>query len=139
MPISDPEKNREYQRNWARNKKAGLPTRQIRTKMPAEERQRRRRLAAHQWEKDIRRKRDEVFGTECKICGAKKEGRLRMFLHKKDGQSHKCCSAVIRQALQHPEDWIRLCGKCHDGVHFCMKWLGLTWDEIWAIVKKPRG
>jgi hypothetical protein len=58
-----------------------------------------------------------------------------MCLHRKDGQLHGSSTAQILRAMKEPEKWVKLCGKCHDGVHFCMKYLGLSWSDIYKNVK----
>ncbi|KKK93884.1 hypothetical protein LCGC14_2688440, partial [marine sediment metagenome] len=38
---------------------------------------------------------------------------------------------TLRQVQkENPEDYVRLCFRCHYGVHWVMKHFGLTWEEI---------
>lgn len=70
--------------------------------------------------------RDRVFGMKCKICGHEKN----LDLHRKSGESHQASFEWIRVAIKHPNEWVRLCNKCHTGSHFCMDVFGWTWDDI---------
>ena len=78
----------------------------------------------------LRAKRDEVFGVKCKICSSI----IRLCLHRKDGKKHYMNETQLAQALKHPEEWIRLCGKCHDGIHWVMQYFNLSWSEIESLL-----
>ena len=32
----------------------------------------------------------------------------------------------------HKDEYVRVCGLCHAGIHWCMTALGLTWEDIMA-------
>ena len=74
----------------------------------------------------LQKQRDEVFGKKCSIC----DSTIRLCLHRKDGKPHRRNETSLKQAIEKPEDWIRLCGKCHDGIHWVMKYFHLSWEEI---------
>lgn len=74
---------------------------------------------------------DEMYGEECFFCGHQKVG----IIHKKDGIPHQRLILMGWDALHdlkanHKEEYVRLCGLCHAGVHWCMKRLSLTWEDI---------
>lgn len=75
---------------------------------------------------NLRMKRDEIFGKICKICKSTK----RLCLHKKDGRAHYTDQYTLKKALENPQEWVRLCRYCHDGVHWCMKYLGWEYNTI---------
>lgn len=51
--------------------------------------------------------------------------------HKKDGQPHsRNCEQTWQKIKDNPEDWVRLCGRCHDSIHWIMKHFHLSWNEI---------
>lgn len=72
----------------------------------------------------------ELLGRVCLSC--KWEGKV--YFHKKDGQPHGKHTALL--VLKNPEQFVILCHHCHEAVHWVMKHLGLTWDEISAHLDK---
>lgn len=74
---------------------------------------------------------DIVFGVRCFICNSPKYPRL----HRKDGKNHPTTLGWLRKALEKPEEWVRLCNRCHNGVHFCMEVFGWDWDTILNHIK----
>lgn len=130
IPYKDKQKNREYQREWARRKKLGLPTSKKRVKLTENEIKKRNNECRREWRKNLRKKRDEVFGIECFFCGISRKDNKRMFLHKKDGKRHRSSTKELRKAIKEKEKWVLLCGKCHEGVHFCMNIFGMRWNDI---------
>jgi len=86
-----------------------------------------------EWRWRIRRKADEVFGTKCFFC----ENRKKLTLHNKKGERHPTW-LTARLALRNPIEWVRLCHKCHRGVHFCMEAMGMDWEEIETVVRSKR-
>lgn len=127
MPYKDRQKQREYQREWTRRKRKKLPTAwKPRKAMSIEE----QKLRANKHKKEVRKTlqkiRDEIWGTKCFFCPRTKN----LVLHKKSGEKHHSRTVDVKEAVKEPEKWVRLCRVCHTGVHFCMKFLGLTWDEI---------
>lgn len=126
MPFKDKDKNRKYQREWARKKSRGLPTRSKRNMLSDEERKTRDRQSWHKYQDKLHALRDKTWGIQCAICHIRKA----VHLHKKDGTKHGYCLSELKKALAHPEQWIRLCHWCHIGVHFCMNYLNWNWDTI---------
>jgi len=73
----------------------------------------------------------DVFGPSCFFCS----NEVVRIIHRKDGRKHKLLSSMglgeLRRLIETEKDeYVRLCGICHKGVHWCMRWLGLNWDEI---------
>jgi hypothetical protein len=78
--------------------------------------------------KELKMSRDILLGTKCTICGSI----IRLCCHKKDGQPHDYghCEKTWQMIRDNPEEWVRLCGRCHDSIHWIMKYFHLSWDEI---------
>lgn len=130
MPYKDIEKNREYQRNWVKLKRAGLPTRI--TPKPTPE-----SIHTHQLETNRRyrhKKRQyiiEMFGDKCTICGKKRIA----IIHRKDGKPHikfanLSLSGLKKEIQEHGNEYARVCGICHSGIHWAMKYLNLKWEDF---------
>ncbi len=122
--AQDGDQHRAYMREWARRKRAGLPTRTTPIRTPEEiiesARERRRRYRKRAMD-DVNR----IFGKSCQICGLP---HVQGF-HRKDGQKHDTtCTPLL--ARREPEKWARLCFSCHHGVHFCMRFLKWDWERI---------
>lgn len=139
MPIYDIKKKKEYDRKWHENKRKGLPTRTTPI-IPINERAGRRkkvRQKANQKRKSVRRKAiEDKFGKEwtdgtvrCEICC----GRYYLTLHRKDGLLHRLWQAMTKEQFNEmiqSNDYTIICYDCHKHVHWCMKWLSLTWEQI---------
>jgi len=81
------------------------------------------------------KERDRVWGYKCFLCSSK----IRLCLHNKKFEPHEANASNISKALKEPEKWVRLCGKCHDGTHFCKEILGLEWGDIIELLsQEPR-
>ena len=54
-------------------------------------------------------------------------------IHRKDGAKHKrpkdMTNAEFNEFLK-SDDYILLCCACHASVHWCMRYLKMTWEEI---------
>ena len=76
--------------------------------------------------------RDEIFGTECRLCGKSYE-----HVHRKDGKSHKSHILWSRKSLLklNPDEWVALCEPCHRVTHSLMRAYGFEWDFIEEKVK----
>jgi len=132
MPYKDKQKQREYQREWIRRKRLGITTAfRPKTKMSKLEREKRH----NEWRRETWKKRneeiDKVFGIKCFICSSTKYLRL----HKKDGTSHPTNLSWLKKVLENPDEWVKLCNRCHNGVHFCMEMFGWSWDAFSSIGK----
>jgi len=73
----------------------------------------------------------EIFGSKCTVCD--KVG--IMIIHRKDGQKHKVfgvmnMTEIKKEVENHREEYVRVCGICHAGIHWAMEYLGLTWNDI---------
>ena len=72
--------------------------------------------------------REKLFGTECFFCTFER----RTVLHKKDGKKHKPSKtwSIAELKKVNPDEYVLLCYRCHLKVHWCMKYLGMIWEEI---------
>jgi len=75
---------------------------------------------------------EENLGKECFFCTFTE----RLQCHRKDGTPHKRLESMrvseFTQAMR-SGDFVRLCFRCHKSVHWCMKYLHLSWQEIATI------
>lgn len=130
MVYKDINENRVYQREWQRRKRLGISTKIKnggKTKKLSDIERRVRRNNYRKKHRDgLCKQRDMIFGNKCWICHSE----IRLCLHKKDGTPHRRGMKELYNAIKNPKGWVRLCGKCHDGGHFCMQRLGLSWNEI---------
>lgn len=124
MPYKDKQKNREYQREWSRRKRLGLPTR---TTVPLSDDERKKRHRTYQKEYRIQKRREAVklLGNQCFICGSKKS----LACHNKLGTPHHTSQTYVL-VVKNPERFVRLCRKCHNGIHWVMERFNMTWEEI---------
>ncbi len=76
--------------------------------------------------------RDEIFGTDCRLCGEPYE-----HVHRKDGKPHKSHILWSRKSLLklNPDDWAALCEGCHRVTHMLMRTYGFDWNQIETKVK----
>jgi len=73
----------------------------------------------------------ELIGDRCILCGKTPQTNQGFAFHEIYGEKHPYSgSSRLKYILEHPEDFVPLCRKCHTGVHFCMKFLGLTWNDL---------
>lgn len=130
MPYKDEQKQKEYQHNAYLRKKLGLPTRTTPISTPET-------IHEHQIERCKRyrqRKRQyiiKMFGDKCVICGR----RQIVIIHRKDGKPHKKFADMSLKQLKeelenHKDEYVRVCGICHAGIHWAMKYLNLKWENI---------
>jgi formate dehydrogenase assembly factor FdhD len=134
VPFKTIEERRKYVREWMYNKRHGLPTRT--TIRPTKEESREKRNIREQRYRKARRERSRkylefIYGKTCVICG---EERI-MIIHRKDGKKHKLFTNMsitqIKKELEsHKDEYVRVCGICHAGVHWAMTYLGLKWEDI---------
>jgi len=76
---------------------------------------------------------DEAFGRECYFCH-KSDGKV-INIHRKDGKPHKKIKEMSLDDIKdlvanHKDEYVAVCSLCHTAVHWCMKVLGLTWNEL---------
>lgn len=76
------------------------------------------------YKEERRREALRLLGGRCFFCGKIKKIRF----HKKDGKRHISDACLL--VLKNPGKFVLLCVGCHVGVHFCMRWLSMDWDEI---------
>lgn len=84
--------------------------------------------------RELRNKVIKAIGNRCVFCGVEDKyidtgKRLIGYLHFHEihGKEHDIHMEYI---LKHTEDFAPLCPRCHRGVHWCTKYLLMTWDEI---------
>lgn len=65
----------------------------------------------------------KIFGNKCEICGEM----YPLILHEIRGKKHTTSPYYV---LNHRKDFVILCRPCHVGVHFCMRFFGMMWQEI---------
>lgn len=133
MPYKDKQKNREYQKEWAKRKRGGIPTKIInRLSLTIEERKDRRKKQLIESSKRRRAKINrlimESIGNKCFICGST----LNLASHKKDGSKHHELNTieVIKQLMTDSNKWVRLCYPCHKSIHWIMKYFRWDWKKI---------
>jgi len=72
---------------------------------------------------------DRIVGPSCCFCGYD----VRLIVHRKDGTPHERFDTLsisrFTQELQTGQ-YARVCFKCHKAVHWAMKYLGMTWEEM---------
>jgi predicted transcriptional regulator len=75
--------------------------------------------------------RNVLFGSNCYFCGPIPEEKNRI-IHRKDGQLHRRSSLWTKEFLLklNRSEWEMLCQKHHRYVHWAMKRLGMSWDDI---------
>jgi AraC-like DNA-binding protein len=92
-----------------------------------EEREARKKEAQRRHQEKVNELRNELFGTECEICGDERE-----LIHRKDGKRH---SPYLIQSLKGlrsitPSDWAPVCKSCHLDVHALMRVKTFEWKAI---------
>lgn len=131
MVYKDKKVLRKYQRDWARRKRKGLPTRTtlIPKKLTEEEIRERKRQINGLHRKKKREIINKYLGTKCLFCKYER----RLITHRKDNKKHiRLMHLSLNNLTKELKDekYVYVCYHCHKGVHFCMKYLGLTWEEI---------
>lgn len=71
-----------------------------------------------------------LFGDRCCIC---REYEKRVLFHEIYGKPHLYTFRVV---LRNPEKFVLLCYNCHRIVHWCMKYLNMTWKDIFFKITK---
>lgn len=77
----------------------------------------------------LRERVGELLGNECSIC---ERTDIRLVAHQMSGKGHNSSGGTtsLKYAIDHPEEMVRLCYACHKGVHWAMKYLNMTWEDI---------
>lgn len=76
---------------------------------------------------------DAAIGSSCLFCGDKRRGTGGLVAHRTDGAEHKAFHRMGDSefaAAMHSGGYVRVCYKCHHGIHWAMEFLGLMWEEI---------
>lgn len=71
-----------------------------------------------------RKRVNDILGRKCYLCNRSPN---RIYSHEIHGKKHPSGPFYI---LNHIKDFVRLCGFCHQKIHWCMKHLNMTWEEI---------
>ncbi len=143
MTYKDPEKQREYQRQWQWNKRRKLNTNlkgKISTKylsiLEKEIRRKQIRKICHD-NQQIKRRNIKIkyLGDCCKICKINyiNNKRVRMVSHKKDGAPHKNLVKYTNQEFldaMKSGEFVLLCSLCHKRVHWLMQYFNFSWEQI---------
>ena len=77
------------------------------------------------------------IGDECLICKFKD----RITIHRKDGNNHKDFRDMSWDEINDivttdKNKYVSVCYKCHKNIHWCMKYLGMTWNEIYQLLNE---
>jgi len=120
-----------YQRNKERLKKLRLKNvenRRIWAKGYYYKNKDKIRAYQKEWKEKRRELIIKIFGNNCLICKKDINEITKPILHEIYGNPHPRGSS--RYFIYHSDDFILLCSRCHDFVHFCMQYLKMTWQEI---------
>lgn len=140
--VKNPEKYRLYQRNWRkknreeRNRKARIWFKENPDKRREYERQYRKNHRKEYNERRMKQNREkwievmEKLGSDCFFCHFR--GKRRISFHEKNGKKHLENPYYV---LKHLQDFVPLCEHCHKAIHFCIKYLSLSWKQIIEIHK----
>ena len=130
MVYKDKNKQKKYQQEWYQRKQKGLDTRIVKRKemSPKEIKESRNDSNKRHFQKK-KRIIEVSLGSVCTICGSIKTLRS----HRKDGKSHKDLTNISLSALNYEmknRTFVKLCSRCHGCVHWCMRYLGMSWGQI---------
>lgn len=133
------QKKRKYYRQFRNNPEKWRELLQERKKKRKEqpEKHRKWQKASYQRNKQKRKKTrierrkriKELLGAKCFFCSHED---THIECHEIYGKKHPSTGKYI---LDHLDDFIPLCNWCHSAVHWCMKYLGLSWNQILEMVK----
>lgn len=141
MAYKDPKVQKEYQHNWYLRKKAGTETK-TKPILSQEVKNERKRTLKNMQNRIIRQRKGKIIGdkigNKCFFCGYV----TRLQTHRKDGTEHTSLpnmskKDMISELSKNSNEYVRLCYKCHKSVHWCMIYLGLSWEQI-AERRQPR-
>jgi len=81
-------------------------------------------------QQELKKMREHLFGTECRICGVSKERTLA--IHRKDFTEHRQNKLWIKTELDdiNTDEWVSLCVACHRGVHWMHEQHSAEWNDI---------
>ena len=74
----------------------------------------------------------DYFGNKCFICG-KERNKERFELHEKNGEKH--ISHPMNEYME-KERFVLLCKQCHRSVHWCMKYLNMSWERLFSSLSR---
>ncbi|MHA1480083.1 MAG: hypothetical protein ACTSQZ_01495 [Candidatus Thorarchaeota archaeon] len=86
---------------------------------------------SNQYQQSLKKLRQSIFGTECKLCGTSNEERT-IAIHRKDFTEHKQNKLWLKGELDSIdyEEWVALCVACHRGVHWMHEQHSADWKDI---------
>jgi hypothetical protein len=79
-----------------------------------------------------------IFGSKCSICNS----RRYLALHRKDGEKHKRWQNMgwDRMIAEFtPNTYARVCISCHRHIHWCMRHLKLSYDDVVDLALRSKG
>ena len=83
-----------------------------------------------EWKEKQKSKALVALGNECIFCKSKKDLCCHNIFGRKHGNGF-----IYSIVLKNPDEYIRLCHRCHIGIHFCMKHLSLDFNQIKSMAK----
>lgn len=75
----------------------------------------------------------ESIGASCLFCGSTRTGTGGLTAHRKDGKDHRPFHMMGFQEFQDAMgsgDYVRVCYRCHHGVHWAMEFMSMDWKSI---------
>ena len=133
MPYKDPDKNREYQREWANRRRSGVETKIVNNpKVSEEEKNAKRKASQMKYRHQRKMQLAGHLGSHCFFCNVHVSEK-RLSAHRKDGKEHNDLHNMkkvdfLKEIASGAYE--RVCYKCHKHVHWCMDALKMSWDEI---------
>ena len=84
--------------------------------------------------------REDLFGTECRICRTSKDMRT-LAIHRKDFVEHdqNFLWKISNLRTLNPDEWVALCVACHRGIHWLKSKHGIEWENIENCLEKKDG
>jgi hypothetical protein len=141
MPFKNKIKNRKYQREWQWKRIRGLLTKSPikRKKMSKNELRERQRLTNKRCRKKKREYIFGIIGSHCIICEKKANT-----VHRIDNARHKAFEEmsmleVIEELSKNHDKYAPTCHNCHVNIHWCIRYLGITWEEVMDLVQRKHG
>ena len=104
-----------------------------------EERLKSRRENSQRHRDKVKALRDELFGTECRICGVSREKR-KIAVHRKDCKEHDDKELWRLESLQklNPEEWAAVCVMCHRGAHWTHDDMNIDFDRLEKMAQQEK-
>ena len=100
----------------------------MRETLSPEEKRRRKNEGRRKWRARKKAEAQSLVGNKCFFCGTERN----LVFHEKQGRKHSSDSGVTAGlVLKNPDAFAVVCKyPCHTGVHFCMEFFGISWEDI---------